>query len=78
MWTNVSSCGKADVKSHSVLDSSVWLLARSRVSSTAMLTAVVTCTHSQGPPLLSAPYDLLFHHKSPLMVSLTFLQGGAN
>lgn len=67
VWSKVSSCGKADVKSSFSLDSSVWLLTRPWVFSTAALTTVVTCRHSHGSLRLFATF--LFHHKSPLMVS---------
>lgn len=75
VWSKVNSCGKADVKS--TFSSGFQCVAASQATSllTAVLTAVVACSHSHSSPLLFAPF--LFHHSSPLMVPLAFLQGGA-
>lgn len=77
--TSVSPCGKAGVKPRSVQES-MPMIVPPRVFPAAMLIAErVTCTLIGAPiPLLSAPYDLLFHHKFLLTVSLTFQRRGTN
>ena len=75
VWSKVSSCGKADVKSSfsSGLQCVAAHQAMGLLNSSADL-----CGDLPPQPWLSALFaPFLFHHKSPLMVSLTFLQGGA-